>query len=88
MRIQDKDSSIYPKRMNVTELREWIAGLPADFDTAEVTTLVHSGGMPLNLKRVVAGHYSGERIVILNPMGTHFSDEQWREISHANILSP
>lgn len=63
--------------MTVKELKEWLAGLPPEYDAARIESVVH--GVPCLAKRVVAYKYKDGGIgLVVNSMGTHLSDE-WFE---------
>lgn len=72
--------------MNVLQLKEWLNTLPADYDDFEACTLTHSGVFPKNMKRAVIDRKQGA--LIFNPMGTHFSDEQYNEMDIQERLQP
>lgn len=73
--------------MNVKQLREWLQKLPPDFDLAEIQSTVH--GMPSMAKRVIAYQWKDAKCfgVVVNSMGTHLSDEWFKDVVSTNILS-
>jgi hypothetical protein len=70
--------------VNIKELKDWLATLPSEVDEYDFKTLIRSGSFPLTLKRIVVDANCKE--VIANPMGTHFSDEDYKEMNITHRL--